>query len=65
MAAAPRQFDKSNDNFLYGMTPDGGANYNGTIFKINNTGTSFNVLKPCRQFAGRSALRQPAAGIGR
>ena len=33
------------DGMLYGMAPDGGTNYNGTIFKINNSGSSFTVLK--------------------
>ncbi len=34
------------DGNLYGMTPDGGASYNGTIFKTNNSGTAFSVVKP-------------------
>jgi len=33
------------DGFLYGMTAAGGANGSGTIFKINQTGTSFAVLR--------------------
>jgi uncharacterized repeat protein (TIGR03803 family) len=33
------------DGLLYGMTGDGGVNYNGTIFKINHTGSSFTVLQ--------------------
>jgi uncharacterized repeat protein (TIGR03803 family) len=34
-----------NDGFLYGVTIRGGANFNGTIFKIAPNGTSFTVLK--------------------
>ncbi len=37
---------RAKDGSLYGMTPDGGASYNGTIFKMNNSGTSFSVVKP-------------------
>ncbi|OLY91233.1 Por secretion system C-terminal sorting domain-containing protein [Cnuella takakiae] len=33
------------DGLLYGMTPDGGVNYNGTVFKINYTGSTYNVMR--------------------
>ncbi len=36
---------QANDGFLYGMTPAGGANYNGTIFKINMAGTAYTILR--------------------
>lgn len=36
---------QAKDGFLYGMTSYGGTNYNGTIFKINTSGTTFTVLK--------------------
>jgi uncharacterized repeat protein (TIGR03803 family) len=34
-----------NDGYLYGMTQSGGSNYAGTVFKIDETGSSFTVLK--------------------
>jgi uncharacterized repeat protein (TIGR03803 family) len=37
---------------LYGMTPQGGANDIGTIFKINTDGTSYTLL---REFSGQPA----------
>ena len=36
---------QAKDGLLYGMTPNGGANYNGTIFKISMAGTSYTVIR--------------------
>ena len=37
---------QGSDGFLYGVAPAGGANGAGTLFKVNTTGTSFQVLWP-------------------
>jgi uncharacterized repeat protein (TIGR03803 family) len=36
---------KGTDGNLYGMTPQGGANKAGTLFKVGSTSTSFSVLR--------------------
>jgi len=36
---------QAKDGFLYGMTLSGGSNNGGTIFKMNLSGSNFNVLK--------------------
>lgn len=43
-ASARGDLVQGTDGFLYGVTSGGGANYNGTIFKISTSGT-FTVLK--------------------
>lgn len=37
---------QGSDGFFYGVTATGGANKAGTIFRINSTGLTFNVLRP-------------------
>ena len=35
---------QASDNYLYGVMPAGGANGYGTLYRLNTTGTKFNVL---------------------
>jgi uncharacterized repeat protein (TIGR03803 family) len=43
---------ESSDGYLYGMTPNGGDNDKGTIFKISTAGTGFTLLKSFNEFDG-------------
>ena len=49
---------QARDNFLYGVTSAGGGNGDGAFFKINATGTTYNVL---HNFDGKASGGSPFA----
>ncbi|HEX2585315.1 MAG TPA: choice-of-anchor tandem repeat GloVer-containing protein [Steroidobacteraceae bacterium] len=49
----PQQLIEGGDSFVYGVTPAGGANGTGTIFRMRRDGTNFQVL---HTFAGINYL---------
>ena len=53
----PNNLVSSADGFLYGLCNYGGTNSQGTIFKINKTGTTFTVLRNLSHTTDGSAPR--------
>ena len=50
---------QGSDKFLYGVAPSGGANAQGSIFKINTTGTTFSVLYSFQTTTGDTPMSTP------
>ena len=59
-AAFPRSGLTLLDGTLYGMTPNGGTNGAGTIFKINTNGTGYSVI---HEFPSSVDGRNPGGGL--
>ncbi len=57
---------EGSDGFLYGVAPTGGANANGTVFKLAKDGTSFSVLHVFGAKTSADTVTPPtnADGIG-